>query len=380
MAARPVRRRRSAEAPDPLPVIQLAALKREFGESPGAPSGAADRAAPPPEPANESTVRDAEFADLTPPARAGWRPGRVTRVSLMVALALAAAAWPALLAASSRVGVAATLTPVDRTQWTVPLAAAAATSIERQHAAYGWAPGAPVWSPLAHLAGKPAWQSAFAQALGELTALAGIQAGGDFEPDADLAAAGRLLNASSTPAQLRAAGEALVNFDRRVRRGAADAGLTPADAAERLRLVGDWAALSQADLARPLGAVGGWPVDRDANVAVHAAAARGAAAWIAIETLDWPEAPSALSAREAALSAWRRVAEFRPLVVANGDPDGLAPGNHAAALGFLVDRAAAATADYLELVELAPAGAAAPAVPPVADAGAEAQDAPAVPG
>ena len=71
------------------------------------------------------------------------------------------------------------------------------------------------------------------------------------------------------------------------------------------------------------------------------------AAYIFIDTLTWPGSDKAAAARKTALEAWKTAAEFHPLVVLNGSPDGSVFGNHAASMGFLVGQAQKATGTYL---------------------------------
>ena len=108
-------------------------------------------------------------------------------------------------------------------------------------------------------------------------------------------------------------------------------------------------------------------IDRSATQAVYSAKGRAQAAYVFIETMHWPEDAKSVAARTAALSAWKAAAEFHPLLVLNGSPDGSLLGNHAASMGFLVAQARKATADYLAAIQTAPAT---PPVAPVAIANA----------
>jgi hypothetical protein len=72
-----------------------------------------------------------------------------------------------------------------------------------------------------------------------------------------------------------------------------------------------------------------------------------------LDTMHWPEDAKAAAARNAALAAWKLAAEFHPLVVLNGSPDGSLFGNHSASMGFLLNQAQKATADYKALVAAA---------------------------
>ena len=41
-----------------------------------------------------------------------------------------------------------------------------------------------------------------------------------------------------------------------------------------------------------------------------------------LESLNWPKSAELAKTRDTAQSAWKAVAEFHPLIVLNGDPDG----------------------------------------------------------
>jgi hypothetical protein len=272
----------------------------------------------------------------------------------------ALAAYPTLMVLSSDVGDRRIASLVDRTQWTAPWAGGAATLMEKHFSALGWASDASDWTPMARLTAKPALQRAMAEAVGEYITLKAQDAAATGQPDSDLSAAARLINVSSTGVQLRAARDALVNFDRRERRRGAVADSDPARLAAQLRLVEAWATRSQGEIARSAAMLGSSPIDGGATAAVYSAKGRAQAAYVFIETMHWPEDGKAVAARGAALSAWKSAAEFHPLVVLNGSPDGSLFGNHAASMGFLMGQAQKATADYLAAIEAPKLGSAAP--------------------
>jgi hypothetical protein len=211
----------------------------------------------------------------------------------------------------------------------------------------GWATDAPSWMPMARLTGKPAYQTAMAGAVGEFVTLVNAQASTSGEVDADLSAAARLISAGSTGIQLRAARDALVNYDRRMRRRSATPVATPAQLAEQLALIDAWAVKSQAEIVASAAVLGGSPIDDEATRAVYSAKGRAMAAYIFLDTMTWPENAKAAEARSVALEAWRAAARFHPLIVLNGSPDGSIFGNHAASMGFLIGQAQKATANFL---------------------------------
>lgn len=261
----------------------------------------------------------------------------------------AVGAYPAMIVADSDIGDRNVGAGLDRTRWTAPWAGSAATVLETHFNELGWAKDAPAWSPMARLTGKPAYQSAMAGSVGEFLVLANNQAIASGREDADLSAAARLVSVSSNGDQLRAARDALINYDRRLRRRAATIQETPTQLVAKLELIDGWAVRSQADIAR-IATLGGGPIDPAATSAVYSAKGRAMAAYIFIDTLTWPGTDKAAAARKTALEAWKTAAEFHPLVVLNGSPDGSVFGNHAASMGFLVGQAQNATGIYLDLV------------------------------
>lgn len=272
-------------------------------------------------------------------------------------------AYPALTIASSDVGDRDFENLVNRAEWSSPLMGGAATLMEQHFDQLGWASDAEPWEPMARLTAKPAYQAAMADALGDVIRLANTQAIAAGHPDADLDAAARLVKEDSTGIQLRAARDALVNHDRRLRRRDALVELSPKEALEQIALIGNWAAASQQQIITSASSIGGSPMDEEATRAVYAAKGRAAIAFLTLDSMKWRETPGITKARNTAMAAWREVAKFHPLIVFNGDPDGSVFGNHPAAISFLIGRAETATQAFEAAVR-----AAAPAAPAVAPA------------
>jgi hypothetical protein len=278
-------------------------------------------------------------------------------------VAAAILAYPVATVMASDIGDSRITGMVDRTKWTAPWAGAAATLMEKHFNQLGWASDSPSWAPMARLTAKPAYQAAMAGAVGEFITLAHKQSASAGREDPDLSAAARLVSANSTGVRLRAARDALVNYDRRMRRRSTAATATPAQLAEQLALLDAWAVESQAEIAASAAVLGGSPIDDEATRAVYGAKGRAMAAYVFLDTMHWPDNANAASARSAALEAWRAAAQFHPLIVLNGSPDGSLFGNHAASMGFLVAQAQKATEDFLAALGSPP-----PAQPVVADA------------
>lgn len=272
------------------------------------------------------------------------RVGRALRGLIFLALL---AVYPVLIVLSSSVGDREFDGLVDRTEWSAPWAGGAATLIEHHYKDLGWASDAPSWAPMGLLTAKPAYQSALAESTGEYVSLIARQTSAAGQPDSDLEAAARLLNANSSGVQLRAARDALVSYDGRVRRRSGERETSAADLEARFSLIHQWGERSQSELVLTSSMVGGSPVDEAATRAVYAAKGRAQAAYLFLDTISWPEDSRAINARNEALAAWRDAAVFHPVMVFNGAPDGALFGNHAASLGFLVGRALVATENYM---------------------------------
>lgn len=281
----------------------------------------------------------------------------------VVAIAAAVGAYPAMVVASSDVGDYDVGGAVNRSDWTAPWAGGVAALMEKHFNDLGWAGDAPTWSPMARLTAKPAYQSAMAASLGDFMRLANTQANAVDRADRDLEAASRLVASASTAIQLQAARDALSNYDSRLRRRDVTSVSTPQQVSEQLALLLSWATTSQEELAASAKSVGGSPIDEDATRAVYSAKGRAIVAFTLLDSLQWPETPAAVKTRGAALEAWKSAAQFHPLVVLNGDPDGSVFGNHATSMGFLIGQAQKATDDFLAAMAQQP-----PVPPPAAAA------------
>lgn len=259
----------------------------------------------------------------------------------------AVGAYPAMVIASSDVGDRNVGSMVNRADWTAPWVGGVAALMEKHFNELGWAKDAPGWSPMARLTAKPAYQTAMAASLGDFIKLTNTQAVAINGADPDLEAASRLVSPSSTAIQLQAARDALINYDRRLRRRDVTSVSTQQHVAEQIALIASWSATSQEEIASSAKSVGGSPIDEEATRAVYSAKGRAIVAFTMLDSLQWPETPAAVKARAAALEAWKAAAQFHPLVVLNGDPDGSLFGNHATSMGFLLGQAQKATDDFL---------------------------------
>lgn len=282
-------------------------------------------------------------------------------------------AYPAAVVASSDVGDSNIAGMSNRADWTAPWIGSAATLMEKHFNELGWASDAPGWSPMARLTAKPAYQSAMAGSLGDFITLMNTQAVAAGRPDPDLQAAARLVSAEATGIQLRAARDALINYDRRMHRRDIGGQSTAQQVAAQIGLIASWASVSQDEIVTSAKSVGGSPIDEDATRAVYGAKGRAIVAFLILDSLQWPESPAAAKARTAAMEAWKAAAQFHPLIVLNGDPDGSVFGNHATSMGFLLSQAQKATDEFAVSLGLntPPAIATAPVTPVPSDSGAK---------
>lgn len=257
-------------------------------------------------------------------------------------------AYPAMMVTGSDVGDGNVTSKLDRTRWTAPWAGGVSSLMEQHMNDLGWAKDAATWSPMARLTGKPAYQSAMAGSLGEFVKLSNTQLSGGGQ-DQDLTAAARLISQDATGAQLRAARDALTSYDRRLKRRSAAIVSTQPQILEQLALIDTWAATYEVQVAKAAETRNG-PIDNDATRAVYAAKGAAVAAYTVLDTQHWPDAAKVSAQRSAALAAWKEAAEFHPMFVLNGSPDGSLFGNHAASMGFLLMKAQKATADLAQAV------------------------------
>ena len=234
-----------------------------------------------------------------------------------------------------------------RQTWSSPWAGVSASILGREYEVNGWSPSAAEWTPSARLTAKPTWQTALAESLGAHAGLAAQQAEStEGEVDADLSTASRLLTGSVNPSELRAAREALLSYDGRVRRHTISGAVSAEHFAERLVLMADWAKSSNRELMDVFHTADGFPLDDHAVVSVYRARARAYVSHRLISAMDTHYRDEIQPYREAALRSWARAAEFSPLFIINGAPDSMFFTSHAASMRALLLEANEATLAY----------------------------------
>lgn len=297
--------------------------------------------------ARRSQPRPAPKKSFADKAR-GW--------AIMGGVLAALLGYPSMIVVASDVGDVTSDQSVDRTQWTAAWAGASVQLMQRHYDELGWAADAADWAPMARLAAKPAYQSAMAAALGDLVTLKSNRIVAETgKADPDLLAASRLLSQRSTGIQMRAAADALTNYDRRLRRRGATVDASVKNRVEELKLAQTWLADSQTQLSTVAQRASSNVFDRSAAEAVYAAKGRAEVARDLIASMQWTGSKEAEAARATALEAWRDVAVFHPLFVMNGSPGGSLLGNHAASMGFLLAKAEAATTTFSAALSRTPA-------------------------
>ncbi len=281
--------------------------------------------------------------------------GLIRRVFVLAVILAILGIYPALTVMASRIDDRPVL--MAENEWAVPHIGLVITKIARETEGAGLAADRPRWHPQAWLTAVPAWQSASAAALGEHVTLLASYSGGEEGEDADLAAAARLLTAAATPgAELRprlvAAAEALNRYDARVIRQET----VPPDADTvlpgELALFLSWAEASRREMSDRVAAepASWWLASAEDVQAVYTAKARAHAA-LELFRLSRRRAPALQSntetiiAAERVEAAWRRAAEFKPLLVSRREGTGRFLPNHPAAMGFFLSEAEAAMAE-----------------------------------
>jgi len=298
-------------------------------------------------------LEDAEPSPLMQKASNLWqRLIFLTRFSIMLALL---GGYPLMVVLSHKVN-SAPITLAAEAAWTSPQAGTALTLIGREVTGPGWAVDRAFWHPQARLNALPAWQEGLGSALSDYMLLTAQNVTPvELAPDADLMAAGRLLAPASdteTGARMHAAAEALLRYEGRLSRGlaAAPAGLESLN--QELDLFIAWAADNQETLRTQAEMADGWPASRADIEAVYVARAhaQAAAELLNATLLAQPELVAtrdAAEARDAALKAWRRAAEFNPLMISNpaGGTAGLLS-DHPATLAWYMAEAETATQTF----------------------------------
>lgn len=292
---------------------------------------------------------DAEPSPLMESASRMWR--RFTRTLKLGLVALLVGGYPTAMMLSHDVD-STTVELSNLDLWASPEIGTAVTILGRELTGPGWADDRAIWHPQARLTALPAWQDGLISALSEHTLLSAEIAGdGEGLSDKDLLAAGRLLapeaDVEAVP-RLNAAAEALQRYDGRLSRGlaAAPAGIDSLQA--ELSLFAGWATRGENKLTSRANLVEGWPASRADVEAVYEARAH---AHVAGELLaasigreqDLVISRESAEARDAAIRAWNRAANFNPVFVSSQSGTNRFLSDHPAIMAFYMSEARTAT-------------------------------------
>jgi len=228
------------------------------------------------------------------------------------------------------------------------------TLLGRELTGAGWAGDRANWHPQARLTALPAWQDGMISALSDQASMMSGFATVNGEPDQDLQAAARLLVPSSdgraTP-RLNAAAEALQRYDGRLSRGLARPIMGAEFLLAEIELYEDWFSGSSAALSARVGRAEGWPAGRADIETIYLTRARAHVASELLTTtlLNDPnllETRDASEAREEAMAALRRVADFNPVFISSQSGSNRLLADHTATMAFYAEAASEALSEF----------------------------------
>lgn len=292
---------------------------------------------------------EAEPSPLMESASRLWR--RIINTLKLVLVLVLVGGYPAAMLVSHKVDASPVILS-NIAPWASPEAGTVLTLIGRELTGAGWANDRPNWHPQARLTALPAWQEGIVSALSDYTLLsASIATGHEGQADPDLMAAGRLLSPTRTTEavpRLNAAAEALQRYDGRLARGLAAAPAGPDSLQAELALFASWAVEAQQRLEVSAGNIDAWPASRGDIEAIYLARAHAhaAAQLLAASLVAEPDliaSRDAAEARDKALSAWTRAAQFNPVFVSSQAGNGRILSDHPAIMAFYMAEAEAAT-------------------------------------
>ncbi len=228
------------------------------------------------------------------------------------------------------------------------------TLLGRELTGAGWAGDRSSWHPQARLTALPAWQDGMISALSDQASLMSGFATVNGEADQDLQAAARLLVPSSdgraTP-RLNAAAEALQRYDGRLSRGLARPIMGIDFLLAEIELYETWFAGSADALSARVGRAEGWPAGRADIETIYLVRARAhvASEILTTSVLNDPnllETRDASEARDEALAALRRVAQFNPVFVSSQSGSNRLLSDHTATMAFYAEAASEALNEF----------------------------------
>ena len=292
---------------------------------------------------------EAEPSPLMESASRLWK--RITNTFKLVIVMLLVGGYPVAMMMSHKVDASPVMLS-QVTAWTSPEVGVTLIMAGRELTGPGWASDRPAWHPQARLTALPAWQEGLTSALSDYTLLAAsLSLNSEAQADPDLLAAGRLLAPtyeSDTIPRLNAAAEALQRYDGRLARGLAAAPSGQDSILAELGLFADWAVTAQERLRTSADDGGAWPASRADIEAIYLARAHAHAAAQLINASLSAEPDLIFNrdlseARDTALTAWTRAAQFNPVFISSQSGTGRFLSDHPATMAYYMSEAELAT-------------------------------------
>lgn len=279
--------------------------------------------------------------------------GRIGTFAKMLIVIALVGGYPTMVVAAHRINVNPVVLPQE-TPWASRETGTMLTLLGRELTGGGWASDRSGWHPQARLTALPAWQDGMISALSDQATLMAGFASTAAGPDQDLQAGARLLVPSSdgraTP-RLNAAAEALQRYDGRLSRGLAVPIVSQDFLTAEIDLYADWFSGSSAALSVRVGKAEGWPAASADIQTIYLTRAR---AHVATEMLnatllsdtDLVHARDAAEARDSAMLALRRVAEFNPILISSQAGSNRFLADHTATMAFYSESASRALIEF----------------------------------
>lgn len=306
---------------------------------------------------SEAYLDDAEPSPTMEALSRFWQ--RIVGLFKLGLVLLLVCGYPAMTWLSHKVDSSAIVLPTA-TPWFSNDTGTAMTLLGRELKVAGWANDRAWWHPQARLTALPAWQDGITGALSDYTLLASEHAAREpGAPDTDLLAAARLLvpsqEAEATP-RLNAAAEALQSYEGRLSRGLAAQPKGLGVLLDELALYKRWATDSETRLRSSVDRAEAWPASRADIEAIYAARAYAqVASQLMMSSLiqepDLVYTRAAGEARDRAIFAWRRAANFNPLVISSQAGTGSFLSDHPAAMMFYLTEVNTATTEFIDALQ-----------------------------
>lgn len=306
---------------------------------------------------SEAYLDDAEPSPMMAALGRFWR--RTMGLAKFVLVLALVGGYPALIVASHKVDSSAVVLS-SASPWYSNDTGTVMNLLGRELTVTGWAGDRSWWHPQARLTALPAWQDGVTQALSEFTLLSSQLAAREAGvPDSDLLAASRLLapapDVEAVP-RLNAAAEALQSYEGRLSRGLAAQPKGLAVFLDEMALYQSWSLEAQDRLRSSADRAEGWPASRQDIEALYKARAHAqvASQLIMSSLLQEPELVRTRDVREArdrSLFAWRRAANFNPIMVSSQAGTGRFLNDHPAVMMYYLSEIDRSMIDFVDALK-----------------------------